>query len=250
MDIVFSFLTGIPSFVYIGQSAKKYLDFKKFERIGYIDDYHMVDGELTASNSMNSIVQDYKGHPSGNLIIKKLSVEIGKEKIGTNLIPISTGKTTIFIPQSYQYTDWKTLHNKLSFANNFVLGNIKLRMDNFIPFFTNNYVIKENNSRRLIDLYKTFDKHEIDYKNGDKIKVVEEYIHNTEKVTVFGKYISNEEMVVKYIGNKNQLITAVRQNICNLKYNRIALACCVLVGSISYLTLNFENAKKRYHNKY
>ena len=257
MDIVCSFLTGLVSFSYIGFSAKKYLDYKKFERLGYVDDFHLVEGKVTTANSSGltsnglvSIVQEYKGHPTENLLIKNLSVKIGKEKIGTYFIPIQSGKTTMLIPQSYTYTDWETLHNKTTFGTNLFLDHVKLRIGTVTPFFTNNYNIKETDSHKLLNLYNTLNKHNVEFKNGDKIKVVEEYIQHSENVSVFGKYITNEEIDVKYIGNKNQLIAAVRKNICKLKYSYIAIASCVLVGSIGYAVMNYENEKLNKKNHY
>jgi hypothetical protein len=253
MDYIIACFSGITSFGYICHLGKKFVDYKKFVTNGYIDDYHLISGKLTSHNSMNSIIEEFKGHKNENIIVKNLCVEVGKKKIGTNYIPMKVGNTTIMIPQQYEYTDWKTVHSKTYHFNDFTLEcnhKVKLLTNNFTAFFTHNHLIQENNFSRQLELYKIFDKHLIDYKNGDKVKVNEQFICNNEEVSVFGKYISNKEMDVKYLGNKHKLIDAVRQNVCKLSGGKVFLAGCVLVGSICYMIAEYENAKEsHYRNK-
>ena len=253
MDYVFACFSGIASFGYICHSVKKFVDFKKFVTNGYVDDYHLISGKLTSQNSMNSVIEEFKGHENGNIIIKNLEVTVGKKKTGTNYIPMIVGEHTILIPHQYEYIDWKNVYNKMFHFNDFVLEcnhKIKLLTNNFTPFFTHSHKIEEKHFSRQLELYKIFDKHMIDYKNGDKIKVNEEFIHNNEEVHVFGKYTSGTEMDVKYIGNKHKLIEAVRQNVCKLSGGKVLLAGCILVGSIGYMIAKYENKNYRNNDKY
>ena len=256
MDFCLAFVAGMTSIGYMAQSTKKYLNFKKFEATGYIDDYHLVDGKITSTTNMNSIVHEYEGKNVDNVIMKNLNVSVGKDKIGTGFQPMQVGKNTIMVPYSYQYTNWKTTHNKNHYLDNYTLNNkIKLSITNFVSFFRNNYTISIHNIQKMMGLYKIFDKYNIGYGDGNKVEVIEKCIHNEEEISVFGKYITNKEIDVKYLGDKTQIMSAVRKNVCNLKYDRNCLAGCVLIGSIMYIACNYDNAKgtneyKRNKNNY
>lgn len=245
MDLILACFTGTASIGYMIHNIKKYFEFQKFQNTGYVGDYHLLDGKITSQNFLSSFINEYKGHPTTITLIKNLMVEIGKEKTGTNHIPIKVGTVTIWIPEQYQYTDWKTTHNNKNIVSDiFLNGKIKLLFQNvFTPFYLHNNSIKESQPSKLLQLFNLFDKHSIEYKHGDKVKVVENSIHNGDNVSVFGKYLSTKEMEVSYIGSREQIISAVRTNICKVNYGLISFAGLALVGSITYIISNYEGSK-------
>ncbi|QKF94393.1 hypothetical protein QKU48_gp0935 [Fadolivirus algeromassiliense] len=245
MDLVLACFSGVASFGYMTHNVKRFLEFQKFQNTGYVDDYHLLDGKITSQNSLPSFINEYKKHPTNNAIINNLCVEIGKEKTGINHYPIRIGNNTVLMPQPYQYTDWKTTHNKTNLVTDIFLNNrFKLLFqDIFTPFYIHHNSIKESHGSKLMQLFNMFDKYSIEFKYGDKVKVIENSIHDGDHVSVFGKYVSNKEVVVSYIGSKEEVLNAVRKNVCKVNYGMISFAGLVLVGSVSYIISNYDDIR-------
>jgi len=233
MEFVLASCTGVASVGYIIRNISRYKSFKKFVTVGYINDCYLLDGKVTSANSINSLIYEHKnGQHQEKILIKTLHVKIGKEKID---------KMIIMIPQNYNYTDWKTTYDKMSMVENSELvmnGKTKLILKDFVPYYVHSHTIKETAHHKLDNLLTLFDKYGIEYKNGEKVKVLESFIQNGEDVSVFGKYTPDKQMQVQYIGNKEKIVEAVRKNVCNLNYGSLVLAGCVFVGSIAFLISN------------
>ena len=244
MDNIILVLTNISSLGYIIESCRRFINYKKFENNNFLNDFHLIEGKITSENNLSSLVHEYRQNPQNNIIIKKIIVEIGKQKIGTDYYPVKIGDNTVLMPQTYNYIHWKKTHDKITFADNIIMsGRLKLILTNFTPYFLNQDYIKEENHKNKNNLYNMLDKNLVEFKYGDKIKVYEHTILNNENVNVFGNYMANKDFNVKYIGNRAEILKAVRNNVCGLKYGRLLIAGTLFLTSFVGLYENMEIKK-------
>lgn len=168
MEFVLASFTGVASVGYIIKNISRYQAFKKFMTVGYIGDCHLLDGKVTSSSYINSLICEHKkGQYQDKILIKHLHVEIGKEKTGTSDVPITIDKMIVMIPQNYNYTDWKTTYDKMSMPVNsevVINGKTKLILKDFVPFYIHSHKIKETEYHKLDNLLNLFDKYGIEYK--------------------------------------------------------------------------------------
>lgn len=251
MDLLAASTFLCTSLGYMALNVKRYFDFKKFQNTGYHDDFHLLDGKVTSSNATGSFIGEFKGHQQNNVLINNFVVEVGKEKTGVNNYPVNIGKQTVFIPQPYKYIDWKTTHNTTTWVPDiFVNSQIKLYFKSvFTPFYVHCNSIKETHESRMLQLFNLFDKHSIQFKTGDKIKVTENTINNGDHLSVLGKYMSNKEMEVSYIGSRELITSAVRRNICKVNYGFVTLAGMIFAGSLAYLITNNDLSYKNKNHR-
>ena len=243
MELVIAGAVNIASFAYIGANVRRYFNFMKFRDNKYIDKFHLLEGQITAPSHHKSFVHAYKGQNVDNLIISKLQIEVGKDKIGTSYRPVNTGKQVIWIPQQYHYTDWKTTHTKVTKAVDIELLNkpVKLLFGEFQCHYTQNYNIKETKTHLLGDLFKLLDTHKINYHYGDKVIMHEEYIQQGDPVAIVGEYQNNnKEMIVKHIGSIDQVLEGVKSEICHFNGIGIGVACCLICITIVFVMAEEE----------
>ena len=268
MELFPPIVSAIASISYLGYGTKKYLEFKKFQNVGYIGDFHLLSGKITSSAGLFSFINEYNSNllakrqlpvhnnaplncyqSVANTLLSRLTVEVGKEKIGTNYIPMKVGKVTVMMPQQYKYTDWKTTHSKMYWANDILFGD---KMKLLFPekqvnvYFTNNVSIKEQTFEEMYTLQQLFRTNNINFHQGNKVRVFEEMIHNGEEISVFGKYQMNKFFEVHHIGSKDKLLAAVRQQVCKVNYGLLSMAAVIAITSFGCLAVQYDELN---HNK-
>ena len=238
-------LISITSAGYLLKNISNYINYKKFIENGYINDYHLIEGKCKSKNNLSSFVSEFYTNLQNNIIIKNLSIYVGKEKIGYNTVIIPSGKSFIHIPQPYTYTDWTNVHNKLYWVDDLMLNNIKLQMSKIKEILPSNIkILRTKNIDDKQKLYKMFNEKNIVFKQGEKIKVTESIIQNCEEMCAFGNYITNKEFQPQLIGIKKDIIKEVRKNHCNIRFGRLFFFGTIFFTSTTILINKFYSKKK------
>lgn len=247
MDNFIAFCTGISSLGYIGHSIRKFRNYNNFmndlHQGTYFRKFIFLEGSVLAPNGSTSFVQEYKGVTGFPLAVRNTIVETGKRHTGTHYYQKKIGNVMSFIPKNYDYVNWKTVYAATTIAKdvNFLSASgkiVQLLLNGHTIFFQNKDVLNETIDGNLIKLHTFLKKREISSVISDKLKVIENAIYHSEHVTLVGKYRGNSIDVV-YIGSKQEVINAIRTDICGLKYPNIAFAGVLFVASIMYIGNNY-----------
>jgi hypothetical protein len=249
MEIFVAGAVNLASLTYIGVNIRRYVNFMKFRENKYLDKFHLLEGSISSSKHHSSFTHSYTNTPLTNLVISRLEVEIGKDKIGTRMVPIQVGKHTAFVPQQYHYVDWKMTHQNTQMSDDIKLSNnsINILISGAKCLYNYNHSVKESKTHLLGDLFKMFDAHRITYHYGNQVKMKEEYILQGDSVAVVGEYQNNnKEMLVKYIGNIDQVLEGVKSDICNFNDLGIGAACCLVIITLIYIIMEIPEVSKNF----
>ena len=231
--------TGLASTAYLGINVSRYINYMKFTQNKYIDKYHILQGKVISSKHYKSLIDSH------DIIFKDLTVSIGKYKIETNYYPVKIGQTTIVVPRTTKHTKWNETHKEIKIVNNLSLENKHLQLvfsESFKWFSTHTFHVEEKwkyNHEYYVDLFR---KNNIKFHYGDRIKIKEYYIKNSDNVAIFGEYKNgNKDFEILFCGKEKEVLNHVRNQICKFDDMVIGFAIFVLIMSVIGATVIIDD---------
>jgi hypothetical protein len=111
-------ITNCAAIIGVGiliHQTTKYKLFKNGLNNNQYEEYRIINAEIFNDEQIVDFGLDIGEknieHKSSPSLIEFLTIKNGVKKTGIRYVPVTTGKTTVMIPETYKYTDWSTIYD-------------------------------------------------------------------------------------------------------------------------------------------
>jgi len=249
-----SLLVGTGSSAYLCYEGYKVFQFYKFKKYGQDGNFRIVRGELNPTNEIK-IGSNFMVAEDGSIVkdktdrlIRKVIVDEGHKKTGTYYTPVKVGKSTIMIPHTYTYTDYKNIFSETYWIKDFKLGKIPVRISDIsriemsVPLLeTKMYPNHTDRPFKILGLDSKYPT-----PSSNKYRFKEGHLSFGETISIAGEFKDRKNITPRYMGSRNVILNMIRRQRYHVSWFGIGLATIGLIGSLIFIDeeLNSKNKRK------
>ena len=232
--LVSGLVVAVASAGYIGKCAYDTLEWMRFKRDGVGRGLACVSGKVSGTNDhVKEIVEESNGdlvnRVDPNVLMNRILIKRYYDEQRTYTTYVTVGKTMVPITNYYIEEVSKTEFDTSDCVESMVLKNLTLKLNDKTK-------IKMPREDKQLKVYAG-PAHSLlrglgvnDNKKAKHYKIFQCSIRNGDHIVAVG-IRHGSSMNVSHIGEPNHVFRSVRKNVFGVRYPRLFLASCLLVGS-------------------